>query len=77
MKIRLLTPTSNEVHDAEAVFLPGAAGSFEVLKGHAPLISTLSAGELRWREGGEERSMSISSGVVRVLNDEILVCVER
>lgn len=59
------------------MFLPGAAGSFEVLKGHAPLISTLAPGTVRWRGADGEHSLPVSSGVVRVLDDEIMVCMEQ
>ena len=50
--LRILTPSWNEEHRASAVFLPGTRGAFEVLPGHAPIISTLSAGEIRWRPSG-------------------------
>ena len=52
--LRILTPSSGETHSASAVFLPGAMGSFEVLPGHAPIISALTAGEVRWRPAGTE-----------------------
>lgn len=76
MTLRILTPSSQETHQADAVFLPGAAGAFEVLKGHAPLISTLEAGKVRWRGEDGENSLGITSGVVRVLDDVITVCAE-
>ena len=53
--LRILTPSSGETHSASAVFLPGAMGSFEVLPGHAPIISALTAGEVRWRPAGVEQ----------------------
>ena len=75
--LRILTPSSGETHDATAVFLPGAMGSFEVLPGHAALISALAAGELRWRESGsDEQALAIKSGMVRVENDVVTVCYE-
>ncbi|MBO4427816.1 MAG: hypothetical protein J5771_04990 [Bacteroidales bacterium] len=75
--LRILTPSSGETHDATAVFLPGAMGSFEVLPGHAALISALAAGELRWRgAGSEERTLAVKSGMVRVENDVVTVCCE-
>lgn len=77
MKIRFLTPVSSEEHEADAVFLPGAAGPFEVLRGHAPIISGLVAGKVRWRDAEGEHSLDITSGAVRVLKDEILICAER
>ena len=76
MTLRIFTPTMSTEHAAEAVFLPGAAGAFEVLKGHAPLISTLSVGEVRWRDASGEHSAEVSGGAVMVENDIITVCTE-
>ena len=77
MKLQIITPTGIEEHTVEAVFLPGAAGAFEVLKGHAPIISALVAGDVRWRDAsGAESVRSIGSGAVMVENDIIKVCAE-
>ena len=76
MTLRIITPENLLEHTVEAVFLPGEAGCFEVLKGHAPIISTLSPGLLRWRSGGVESSLELSGGAVMVENDIITVCTE-
>ncbi len=72
--VRILTPEGTLFEGAaEAVFLPGMKGAFEVLPGHAPLISTLDRGEIVLRP---EKRFPILRGVVKVLADEITVCVE-
>ncbi len=77
MELQIITPNGSERHEAAAVFLPGAAGAFEVLRGHAPIISTLVAGDIRWRDAsGSESVRSIGSGAVMVENDIIKVCAE-
>lgn len=77
MELQIITPNGSERHEATAVFLPGAAGAFEVLRGHAPLISTLVAGDIRWRgKDGVESSRPIASGAVMIENDIITVCAE-
>lgn len=76
MILRILTPASSEEHRAEAVFLPGASGAFEVLPGHAPIISALEAGSIRWRDAGREQSVPLDGGMVMVRNDVITVCIE-
>ena len=76
LTIRILTPEGTLFEGtATAVFLPGQASPFEVLPDHAPIISALSAGEIRV-VAGEERRIPVRSGVVRVLNNEITVCAE-
>ena len=58
MTLEILSPErtlfSGEV---ESVTLPGTLGEFTVLRHHAPLISSLTAGEVRFRQkgGGEQR----------------------
>ena len=77
MTLRILTPTLNRTEEAEAVFLPGTAGAFEVLRGHAPLISTLKGGEIRWRTpGGQEESFAIATGAVLIRDNVITICAE-
>ena len=76
LTIRILTPEGT-LHEgaASAVFLPGSVSPFEVLPGHAPIISALSAGEIRVVDGEEQR-FAIRGGVVKVRNNEITVCAE-
>ena len=62
---------------ADAAFLPGAVSPFEVLPGHAPLISVLEPGPVRLiRSGKEVFSVCVRSGVARVIGDAVSVCVE-
>ncbi len=76
IRIWLYTPSGCSEFTADAVFLPGEAGAFEVLRDHAPLISTLLAGEIRWRSGDEEKTLPIRGGVVRLSNNEMTICAE-
>ena len=76
MIVNVYTPEYSRSFEAEAVFLPGSSAPFEVLPGHAPLISTLAAGTLRWRSGGNEETLAIRSGAVRIQNDIVEICAE-
>ncbi len=76
MKITLYTIDSNRSFEADSLLLPGSYAPFEVLTGHAPIISTLEAGVIRWRERGREESLRIKAGVVRVVKDNIEICAE-
>ena len=56
--------------------LPGELGEFQVLVNHAPLISSLMAGEVRYTVGKESQSLQIKDGFVEVRDNQISVCVE-
>lgn len=59
------------------VSLPGEMGAFTVLKGHAPLIAHLTAGDIVYvPEDGAEERLAVTGGFVRVYKDEIEVCAE-
>ena len=60
-----------------AVVLPGSKGSFEVLKDHAPLISSLEKGDIRYYEDGVAKYIPIESGFVEVLDNEVSVAIEQ
>ena len=48
MKLEIITPESKIFEgEVDAVRLPGKEGLFQILNGHAPLISTLREGELK------------------------------
>lgn len=76
IKMQIFTPYGHAEYSADAVFLPGMYSPFEVLPGHAPIISTLEAGIIRWVKDGEEDSMRIRNGVVRFAVDKMEICAE-
>lgn len=59
-----------------SVTLPGAMGSFTVLRNHAALISVLTSGAVKYTEpSGEEHSIEISGGLADVNDNVISVCI--
>jgi len=62
--------------EAEKVFVPGAMGRFEILTGHAPIVSILSAGTVRCEGGNEPFEVAVNGGFVEVVRDEVSLCVE-
>jgi F-type H+-transporting ATPase subunit epsilon len=79
MKLDIITPDSTIFSgEVTSVSVPGADGRFQVLKGHAPIISTLVEGPLKFSPvGGEEQFFRAFGGVVEVLKNKIIVLVER
>ena len=77
MKVEILTPEWNKAFESPAVFLPGVLGQFEVLEGHAPIISTLTPGDVIWRTPqGEQETLAVKGGLVRVGRGEMQICAE-
>lgn len=78
LKVRVMTPEQSLFDgEAQAVFLPGGKGSFEVLPGHAAIVSSLSKGKIIIRDvGGDSHELDIREGVVRVIKDEVTVCAD-
>lgn len=59
-----------------SVSLPGTMGEFTVLRNHAALLSTLTAGNIRYvDEGGNRQTAEISGGIADIDNNVISVCV--
>ena len=77
LQLEIVTPEKLAYSDeVDAVVLPGSEGELGVLPHHAPLISTLGAGELRLRKGGQEESFAIVGGFLQVLPDKVVVMAE-
>ena len=78
MFLEIITP-DKKVFEGEAtlVKLPGSSGAFEILKDHAPIISTLEKGTIKViQEGGKEQFFEIDGGVVENKANKIIVLVE-
>ena len=59
--------------EVQVVKLPGVVGQFTVLENHAPLISTLTSGQIIYKSGSEEKSVEIRGGVVEVRDNNVVV----
>ena len=77
LQLEIVTPEKLAYQDeVDSVVLPGSEGELGVLPHHAPLVSTLGAGELRLRKGGAEEAFAIVGGVLQVLPDKVVVMAE-
>ena len=77
LHLKVVTPT-RVVVDAEAdeVGLPGALGVLGILPGHAPLLASLSIGEMWYREGVREYNLALQWGFVEVVDNTVTVLAE-
>ena len=78
MKIEIITP-DRKVFEGEikSVRVPGTKGSFQVLKDHAPIVSTLESGPvIMVDQAGKETRYQINSGVIEVKMNKIILLAE-
>lgn len=77
MTLEILTPDKKVFEgDVTAVTVPGTLGSFQILKDHAPIISTLEDGVVIVKGNNSEEIFNIKGGVVEVLDNKIIVLAE-
>lgn len=62
--------------DVDMVVAPGSDGTLGILPRHAPLVSTLDAGELRIKKGGREESIIVFGGFIEVTPDKVIVLAD-
>ncbi len=78
MKIEIITP-DKKIYSGEvrSVRVPGRKGSFQVLKDHAPIISTLEAGMVIIADDeGKEVKFEITGGVIEVKKNRIILLAD-
>ncbi|MBR1792675.1 MAG: F0F1 ATP synthase subunit epsilon [Bacteroidales bacterium] len=78
MKVTITKPDSTLYEgDARLLQLPGSGGIFEIMKNHAPIISTLKQGSIRLvKEDGETVSFQVRGGVVKGQRNEIMILAQ-
>ncbi len=63
--------------EADLIQVPGSKGSFEILKNHAPIISTLEKGQIKIvAPDGNKTTFDIDGGVIEAKNNKIIVLAE-
>jgi F-type H+-transporting ATPase subunit epsilon len=78
MKIEIITP-DHKIFEGEikSIRVPGSKGSFQVLKDHAPIISTLDNGPVIVVDfAGNETTYEIEGGVIEVKMNKIILLAE-
>ena len=78
MKIEIITPDKKVFEgDIKSIRVPGKKGSFQVLKDHAPIISTLDNGTvIMVDQDDNERRYQIDGGVIEVKMNKIILLAE-
>ena len=78
LRLKVVSP-EKVLFDGEVIriIVPGTVGEFEILEHHAPIISSLEKGCVKYQaQATQEESLDILGGFVEVQKDEIRMCVE-
>ena len=77
INLEVVTPKGAIVSEqVDIVTAPGFAGEFGVLANHAPFLSTIKIGTLRYKKDGSEEELMVSGGFCEVSNNKITFLVE-
>ena len=80
MKLTIVTPEKTVLDSVgvKELLVPGTKGEMGILPGHAPLVSTLGSGMLKYRLSEEDvfQEVAVSWGYCEVQADKVVVLAE-
>ncbi|MBN1380660.1 MAG: F0F1 ATP synthase subunit epsilon [Deltaproteobacteria bacterium] len=75
--IEIVTPEKIAFNGAvEEITIPGTEGEFGVLRGHAPLLSSLEIGILSFVKDGKRMFYAVNTGYAEVTTSKVTILVE-
>ena len=77
MHLEIITP-DKKIYAGEvtSVSVPGAQGRFQILKDHAPVISSLISGKVKVEDGEGTKEFDVNGGVVENLKNNVIILAE-
>jgi len=77
LTLEIITPEKPIFKDQiESVTIPGTQGSFQILKNHAPIISSFEIGIIKVKKAASETYYTTSGGTVEVSHNKVLVLAD-
>ena len=78
INLRVLTAEGVAIDDeATSIIAPGEPGYIGFLRNHAPLVTTLKPGELKWRKENEPwKAARIGAGVLEVTRNRVTILAD-
>jgi F-type H+-transporting ATPase subunit epsilon len=77
MQLEIVTPERLLVKDAvDLVQLPGRSGYLGILPGHAPLITELAVGEIKYHNQSGDHYLAVAWGFAEVLQGKVTILAE-
>ena len=77
LTLEIITPDERVLNTkAEQVVLPTESGETGILSGHMPVVTKITAGELKLINKGQTESIAVDHGFAKILGDTISVLTE-
>jgi F-type H+-transporting ATPase subunit epsilon len=77
LDVEIVTPTRVLLREqVDELNVPGELGYLGILPGHTAFLTTLGQGELMYRQGEQQRYLSIFWGYMEVNNDKVTILAE-
>jgi F-type H+-transporting ATPase subunit epsilon len=78
MQLEILSPEKTLfTGEVDSVIFPGSQGKFQILNNHAPIISSLSQGNIDYKINSKINQVEIKRGIVEVLKNKISALIEQ
>ena len=78
MQLEILSPEKTLfTGEVDSVIFPGSQGKFQILNNHAPIISSLSQGNINYKINSKINQVEIKRGIVEVLKNKISALIEQ
>jgi F-type H+-transporting ATPase subunit epsilon len=75
--LRVVSPEGNVLkEEAEFVVLPGESGEIGILPNHAPLITAMDIGVIRYTVNGTTKKIATSGGFVEVADNKVTILAD-
>ena len=75
--LEIVTPEAKTFSgQVDTVVVPGVQGEAGLLPNHAPLVSTLQPGELRYTADGKEEFLAVGEGFAEISGDRVAVITD-
>ncbi len=77
LHLEIVTPEASVFADeVDSVVVPGIDGEAGLLPSHAPLVTTIQPGELRYTKDGTEEYLALGEGFVEISEDRVAVITD-
>lgn len=77
MYLEIITPDKKLFSgEVTSVQVPGTDGKLQILKNHAPLISTLGEGKVKIKSAEGAKTFDVRGGVIEVVKNKVILLAE-